>query len=413
MLRFALPSLPVLLLLAFALRVAWMLVLPVERISDSGAYDLFARNIVEHGVYGWTPEEPGAYWAVGAAAIYAGAYFIFGTGDFGVLFINMLSSLVAVWCLAVLGRRWFDEQVGKWAALLFAIWPLAIQYTTVLASELHFIALFLLGLVAWDYAGLRSARGWVMIGLAGLALGLATYVRPIALLVPAALVLAMLLHAPKRGALLVVQGVIVTAIIFALVSPWSARNERVFGERVFVSTNFWPNFWMGNNPETTGEYQPLPPETEGMSELERAAFTRELAMEYVREAPFAFVTRTIVKAITLHGRETIGVVWNEPTLQQLVGSAGVAALKAVSTGFWYLALLAAAAGIVALCRGIGWWAALLSAPVWIWLYFTAIHAIIVTGDRYHIPATPLVAILAAVGLRWVGQRDWRPGPLFR
>lgn len=407
--RLPLPSLLVILSLAFGLRLVWMLLIPVEPLSDAAAYDLFARNIVDHGVYGWTPEEPGAYWAVGAAAIYAGAYMVFGTGSLGVLVVNMVSSLVAVWCLFVLGRRWFDDEVGKLAALLFAVWPLLIQYTTVLASELHFIALFLLGMVAWQYAGLKSARGWFMLALAGLALGLATYVRPISLLVPAALALATLLRSPKQGVLVTVQAAVATAIIFAVVSPWSTRNERVFGERVFVSTNFWPNFWMGNNPETTGEYQPLPPEAEVMPELERAAFTRELAMEYVKEAPVAFVTRTIIKAFSLHGRETIGVVWNEPAVNRLFGPAGVAGLKAVSTGFWYVALLIAAAGIVALCRGFGWWAALLSPAVWIWIYFTAIHAIIVTGDRYHIPAIPLVAILAALGLRWLRQPSWRPG----
>ncbi len=406
--RVPLPSVTVILGIAFLLRLLWMILIPVEPTSDSAAYDLFARNVVDHGVYGWTPEEPGAYWAVGAAAIYAGTYMIFGAGSLGVLFVNMLSSLVAVWCLFVLGRRWFDDGVGKLAALLFAIWPLLIQYTTVLASELHFIALFLLGMVAWQQAGLKSARGWLMLALAGLAFGLATYVRPIALLVPAALAIAMLLRSPKQGVIVAVQAVVATAIIFATVAPWSARNERVLGERVFVSTNFWPNFWMGNNPETTGEYQPLPPEAEVMPELERAAFTRDLAMEYVKDEPVAFVTRTIFKAFSLHGRETIGVVWNEPAVTRLLGPSGAAGLKAVSTGFWYLALLAAFGGIAALCKGGGWWAALLSAPVWIWLYFTAIHAIIVTGDRYHIPAIPLVAILAALGLRWLRQPSCRP-----
>ena len=406
--RLPLPSLPLILIIALLLRTVWVILIPVEPISDAAAYDLFARNIVEHGVYGWTPEEPGAYWAVGAAAIYAGAYTVFGIGDLGVIAVNMVSSMAAVWALAVLGARWIDDEVGRLAALLFAVWPLLIQYTTVMASELHFIALLLLGLVAWTQAELTTRRGWLMILLSGLALGLATYVRPVALLVPAALAVAALLRSPKRGVLLSLQAALVTVIIFATVSPWSARNERIFGERVFMSTNFWPNFWMGNNPETTGQYQPLPNETHGMGEIERSAYTRSLAMEYLKEEPVAFVWRTLGKALTLHDRETIGVVWNEAALNRLFGPTGVTAAKAVSTGFWYVALLAAMAGIVALCRGIGWWAALLSMPVWLWLYFTAIHAIIVAGDRYHIPALPMVALLAASGLRWLRQPDWKP-----
>src|SRR6056297_2736779 len=396
MTRIGVPSLPVILAIALGLRLLWIWFLPIERISDAAAYDIFARNIAEHGVYGWTPEEPGAYWAVGAAAIYAGAYLVFGFNDWGVIAVNLASSMLAVWCLYDLGRRWFDERVGRIAALTFAVWPLLIQYSTVLASELHFIALSLLGLVAWERANLRTPRGWIMLVAAGLALGAATYVRPIALLIPAALALARLLEAPRRGLVLAVQAGLVTAVIFAVVSPWSERNERIFGERVFMSTNFWPNFWMGNNPETTGEYQPLPPETDGMGELERSEFTKKLAVRYLEDDPVGFVTRTLVKALRLHDRETIGVVWNEPGLRALVGETGVAVAKAISTGFWYAALLAAAIGIVVLVRDRGWWAALLAPPVWLWAYFTGIHAVIVVGDRYHIPAIPVIAILVAV-----------------
>lgn len=403
-----LPPVWVILVLALALRVVWVMVVPIERVSDSLAYDTFARNIIEHGVYGWTPEEPGAYWAVGAAGIYAGAYTLFGVNDFAVIFVNLLSSLLAVWCVAVLGQRWFDETVGRLAALLLAIWPLLIQYTSILASELHFIALFLLGMVIWEHARFKTLRGLVLIALAGLVFGLATYVRPIALLVPAALAIAALLQSPKQGLVLSARAVLVTIVIFAVISPWSARNERIFGEPVFVSTNFWPNFWMGNNPETTGEYQPLPPAAEQAGEIERAAITKELAVAYLKEDPLGFVGRTLLKAFSLHNRETIGVVWNEKALNALLGDTGVKVLKLLSTGFWYAALLAAAAGIVVLCRRDGWWVALLSAPVWIWLYFTAIHAIIVTGDRYHIPAIPLVALLAAAGLAGLLRRPQNP-----
>ena len=405
MTRNNLPSLPAILAIVLVLRCIWILLLPVERISDAAAYEIFARNIAEHGVYGWTPTEPGAYWAVGAAAIYAGAYLLLGFNDWAVLTVNMISSLVAVWCLFDLGRRWFEERVGQIAALLFAIWPLAIQYSTVMASELHFIALSLLGLTAWNRAGLGSAKGWIMIGAAGLCLAAATYVRPIALLIPAALAISHILRAPRQTLAPLLNAVLVTAVIFALVSPWSARNERVFGERVFISTNFWPNFWMGNNPETTGAYQPLPEEAETMGELDRAAFMKDLAVAHLKEAPLGFVTRTISKAVRLHDRETIGVVWNEPGIRNLVGDRGVVVTKAASSLFWYAALLAAVIGIVALIRSQGVWAAMLSPPVWLWAYFTAIHAIIVVGDRYHIPAIPMVALLAAVGLNAIARRS--------
>lgn len=405
MTRLPLPTLPVTLILALALRLVWALFIAVDPVSDSQAYHIFATNIAEHGVYGFTPDEPGAYWAVGPAAIYAGAYLVFGSGSaLGVVFVNLLSSLVAVWLLHDLGRRWLGEAEGRIAALLFALWPLTIQFTTVLASELHFIALTLAALTCWDRVrGTLGGLGWLL--LAGVFFGAATYIRPIALLMPAALALAAVLQAPRTFLPMVAKAVVATALIFAVVAPWSARNERVFGTAVFMSTNFWPNFWMGNHSGTNGGYMPLPPETRGMSEIERSEHLKSLSIAELRDNPLGFVWRTTWKSVRLHERETIGVAWNERSLVARIGGTGTTAVKTVSTAWWYAMLIAALGGIVVLARRKGWWEALLSTPVWLWLYFTGVHAVIVIGDRYHMPAIPMIAILAAMGIvAAVGKR---------
>lgn len=394
-----LPSISLVLGIGLALRCLWAVLIPVDPTSDSAAYDIFAQNIALHGVYGFTPEEPGAYWAVGAAAIYAGAYMVFGIGGLAVVAVNLLSSALAIWGLWDLGRRWFGEIEGRIAALLFALWPMAIQFTTVLASELHFIAASLLGLMAWDRARRVATAGfWLWSLAAGLALAGGTYLRPIALLIPAALALAVLLRSPRSSLGPILKAGVITAVIFACVAPWSARNERVLGAPVFMSTNFWANFWMGNHPGTNGEYVPLPEAVAGLNEVERSAYMRELALGHLREDPAGFVTRTVWKAVRLHQRETIGVGWNESGVRALAGDAGVTGLKLLSTGWWYAMLAAGLAGAGVLVRRRGPWAALLSEPVWLWLYFTAIHAIIVVGDRYHMPAIPMIALLAGLSI---------------
>ncbi len=392
-----LPGLPVVLLVALALRLVWAALIPVDPVSDSAAYDTFAANIVVHGVYGFLPTVPSAYWAVGPAGIYAAAYMVFGVGSaVGVVVVNLISALAAVWLVHDLGRRWFGETEGRVAALAMALWPLGIQFTTVLASELHFIALTLAGIAAWDRVRGRVGVLWLV--AAGLAFGAATYVRPIALLIPAALAVAALLRAPRGALPAVLKAAVATAIIFAVVAPWSARNERILGERVFLSTNFWPNFWMGNHPGTNGEYADLPAEVGEMGEIERSDHLRDLSLEGLRADPGAFVWRTLWKAALLHERETIGVAWNEAGITALAGSTGATALKALSTLYWYGVLLAGALGAVVLVRRAGWWSGLLSPPVWLWLYLIGVHAVIVIGDRYHMPSYPFIAILAGVSV---------------
>lgn len=392
-------SMPALLLLALALRLVWAALIPVDPVSDSNAYHVFAQNIAFHGVYGFSPDVPGAYWAVGAAAIYAGAYMLFGPTGFAVVLVNLISSLIAVWGLWDLGRRWYGETAGRIAALLFALWPMVIQFSTVLASELHFIALTLLGLMAWDRARhMTSWAFWLHTALAGLALAGATYTRPIALLLPAALALTILLSRPKESLGPILKAAMITAIIFACVAPWSARNERVLGEPVFMSTNFWANFWMGNHPGTHGGYTPLPPEQQGLSEIERSEMMKEISLGYLRDDPAGFVWRTIWKSFSLHQRETIGVSWNEGGITALVGERGATLMKLCSTAWWYTMLIAGLAGVLVLWRRHGAWLTFLSPPVWLWLYFTGVHAVIVVGDRYHIPAIPMIALLAGLAL---------------
>lgn len=390
---------PAIFLLALVVRLVWVVLFDVIPVSDGQAYMIYATNIVEHGVYGLSPDQPGAYWAVGAAAVYAGSFLVFGIGPLGVILPNLISSMLAVWGLWDLGRRWFGETEGRIAAFVFALWPLAIQFTTVLASELHFMALTLLGLMAWDRARhFASVPFWLWSLAAGFAFAGATYMRPIALLVPGLLALAVLLQAPKSSFSSIAKACVVTVVIFAVVAPWSARNERVFGEPVFMSTNFWANFWMGNHPGTDGGYKQLPPETDTMGEIERSAYLEELSKGHLRDDPFGLVIRTGWKALKLHQRETIGVGWNSTVLRGYVGDTGVTVAKGLSTLWWYAMLLAAFWGIVTLFRRSGLWATLLIPPVWLWGYYTGVHAVIVVGDRYHMPAIPMIALLAAVGI---------------
>ena len=399
-------ELPALLAAAFLIRLVWAVLIPVDPVSDAAAYQIFAQNLYHHGVYGFNPDEPGAYWAVGTAALYAGAYIVFGEGGLAVIAVNMLSSLIVVWGLWDLGRRWFGEVEGRVAAGLFVLWPMAVQFVTIMASELHFMAASLLALMAWDRArGRATSAFWGFALLSGLALAAATYLRPIALLIPAALLIAALLRAPRSALEPFLKTLVTTGVIFLCVSPWSARNERVFGEPVFMSTNFWANFWMGNHPGSDGGYARLPDAVRDLGEIERSADLTELALGRLKDDPAGFVTRTIKKAVRLHERETIGVGWNEAAVRSLAGEAGVTGLKLLSTAWWYLMVLAALVGAMVLARRRGWWAALLSEPVWLWLYFTAVHAVIVVGDRYHMPAIPMIALLAALPLSLILKRS--------
>ena len=389
-------ALGAILLLGLVLRVAWALLIAMQPVSDGQAYHVFATNIAQHGVYGWTPEQPGAFWPVGTSAIIAALYMLFGPGFASVVVLNIVVSVAVIWQVFLLARHYFDAAAGLLAAAIVAVWPSLIMYVTVIASEVFFVFLVLGGLLAFET---RWRRAWTGLLIAGLCWAAAAYVRPVALLVPAVFGMAALLRGTRSPGQAAVSVAVIYAVIAIAVVPWAARNQAVFAERVLISTNFGPVFWMGNNPATTGEYQVLPDWAEGLSETERAARLKAEAVDYLRAEPLAFLGRTFVKFLRLHERETIAVAWNAPQIDQTFGRGAREVLKAAATGFWYLVLIAGLGGVVRLVRGRGLWQTLIHPCFLGWMYFAWVHAVIILGDRYHFPAIPFIAILGAFGVQ--------------
>lgn len=374
------------------LRVLWAFFVPVEPVSDSAAYVTFATNIWQHGVYGWNPQEPTAYWPVGTSALTAATFFILGETFAGVVTLNLLTGFLILWLTWRLGERYFGTQAAFWAVALVAFWPNLIFFTSIISSELYFIALTLGGLYFWSRP---SGWFWLNLALAGVIWGVACYIRPIILLFPVAMAIASLSQGMRASMIGALKAVVSIGLIVLIVAPWTARNEAVLGKAFLVSSNFGANFWMGNNPDSVGTYMPLPDAVSGMSEAERDAFLEQQAKDFIRENPDRFAVLVIRRLVELHGRETIGVVWNEAALLGYFGATGVLLLKAVASGYWVMLVLGALSGVVLRFREAGLRA--LFHPIFGgWAYFTAIHAITVAGDRYHMPSSPFVVLLAGV-----------------
>lgn len=386
--------------LALLLRLIWAVLIPVVPISDSVAYDAFARTLVFHGVYGWNPDQPSAYWPVGTAAVYAGLYSIFGVAFVPIVALNVILGTAIVGATMWLARILFNARIAIVAGGLMAVWPSQIAFVTVLASELPFTLLVLLGAVAWYRPDLSSlVRGM----MSGFAFGAAAYFRPVALLLPFVMCLSFIPNWRK----LLAQVPTLTVSIIALaivVTPWSIRNTALFGNFVLISTNGGANLWMGNNPGTRGYYMPLPSFTEAMTEYERDKALGEIARTYILENPVGFVERTLQKAVLFHLSETIAVGWNEEGIRDRFGEAALFPLKVLTQGFWIMALLLALIGIAIIARQWGIVSTVMNPIVLIWLYFTAVHAVIVIQDRYHFPCHPFIAILAAIAIVTIATR---------
>ena len=276
------------------------------------------------------------------------------------------------------------------AAFLVAIWPILIEFTTIMASELIFIFLILLAIYVWGSKQLSPILKAVIWGALICA---ATYVRPTALPIIALLpILDWLANKDWRAS---IQTFIVAAVTAALLfSPWVNRNQQVFGEFVLVSANGGANLWMGNNLNSNGGYTDLT-DLPFKNEVARDQYFKKEAINFILHNPLNYAKLAIKRTIITYKAETIGIVWNG-YLEKQFNKPVLMGMKLVSSMFWWMIVVFA---------GIGVYKSLKDRQLkpfnvlFIVATFFFIFPILTVGqDRYHLPMNPFLAIFAAYAL---------------
>jgi len=404
-------ALSLIMALALMLRLVWAWWVPVDPTSDGAAYDAFARTLVQHGTFGWTVDEPTAFWPPGTTFLHAALYAIFGIRYEPIVAMNIALSLGIIWLTARLAARFWGQLTAMLSALILAVWPTLVMYPTILASELPFLLLTLLALDIWTNPRLTDLRKAL---IAGLVLGMAALVRPQALLLPLVFAAGMLLTARPSFVAALAQARIValSVIVMALVvAPWTWRNHQLYGEPVLISTNGGITLWMGNTPGTDGRYMVVPDEYALLPENERARVLGQQAREYILQDPVAFAGRAVRKLFILYGNESVGVGWNSSGIQQVFGEAWEHRLKRTTQLTWAIICLLAAAGFWWSFRQHGLRRTVFSPFTLSILYFTAIHMVVVSQERYHLAFAGQWAIFAALGVAYLaGRQPVRKGP---
>ena len=373
---------------AVALRLIWAACVPVSPVSDGVLYDAFARSIVAGRGYAFADGTLTEYWPVGTSATYAALYYMFGVHLWVLAVFQALLGAAIVGLTWNIARRFLDLKVAALAGWLTAIWPLLIQFTTILASELLFIALVLASLTIWLSRRVPFAVRTICWAAC---LAAATYVRPTAL--PMLFIfLSLQLAFDRDWRRFFLGGFLAVLTASLLFAPWSYRSIMLFDKFVVVSANGGVNLWMGNNPESTGGYMDLP-DKKFPNEVERDQYYGREAVNFILSHPLTYTKLSVKRVIATYDRETIGVVWNEKGLAANYPPALPIALKMLSSAYWWTMLILGLIGLALILRKR------LASQLWPILacfgYFSIFPVLTVSMDRYHVPIDPILAIFAA------------------
>ncbi|MDE3154931.1 MAG: tetratricopeptide repeat protein [Acidobacteriota bacterium] len=380
------------------------------KLGDAQAYDLWARQIV------------GGNW-IGTGVFYQAPlypYFlalVYGTLGSSVLTVRLVQAVIsAASCvlLADTGWRLFSRRTGIAAGLLLAAYPPAIFLDTLVQKSA--LDLFFLCLALWLLGRLMEAprRAWAW--WLGVSLGCLMLTREnAAIMVPVVLVWIGVQRSLASAVRLRLAGLLVAGLAVVLL-PVGVRNYAVGGEFYVTTSQFGPNFYIGNNPSADGTYKSLRPRR-GKASFERqdATAMAEQAMGrtltpaevsgYFTGRALAFIRSEPGAWLRLLGRKFV-LTWNSTEISDTEDQYTYAQwswpLKLGS--IWNLGVLAPL-GILGIWITAGAWRRL-------WVLYALLAAYVASlilfyvFARYRFPMVPFLVLFAAAGLADLRQ-FWR------
>lgn len=365
------------------LRLVWAALVEVDPVSDSYIYHVFAQEIALGNGYRFPSGEPTVYWPVGPAVLYGLGYYLFGVHGYVVVLINLILSMLLILGVYRVTSSNFGVCVGEISAAIIAMWPVWIEFTTVLNSELPFVTFLIFAIWIFEFPNLP--RKTILILSAALVIG-AAYMRPIAL--PLLFILPFVKKNDRNLIDYFWDFVVVLLVASILVAPWVLRNKKYFDAPVLISANFGANLWMGNHHGSDGGYVPLP-DVGIKNEVMRDKYFKEKALEFILDNPREYIILGLKRVKKSFDRESIGVVWNEKSIGENVKIP----LKILSSAYWIAVCFMAFVGVVIY---------LIKKPIRIFSlfvllpgFFSMIAILVVGQDRYHMPLAPFIAMFAA------------------
>jgi len=245
---------------SFLLSLTHSFYFQIEPSVDAGAYDRIAVNILNgHGYrqnFDLPFEKDNSIGRVGPGYEFflVGVYFIFGHHYEVVWFLQAIFHALSVLLVFLIMRKVGPSAEGPTlnvraaaliAAVIFGFYPDLIIGSSMLLAET--LAIFLMLLSIFIFFRILDKSGIKLAALLGFVFAASVLVRTPLLLI----FLPFIYFFYKKK--LFISLAIFTAVILAVMTPWTIRNFKVYGAFIPTSLTFGDDLLSGNHPGSSGE----------------------------------------------------------------------------------------------------------------------------------------------------------------
>lgn len=217
-----------------------------------------------------------------------------------VLILQCAMAAATAVAIYALGRRTLGAQAGLWAAWIWAVSPFFFRWSVSWIWDFAASALLLATvlILTLDVAQHGRRRDWML--CSGL-WGITALTNPALLSVLPFTFIYATVRNHRDGRRWIAHSAISVLLFMAIISPWAIRNDLVFGHPVFLRSNFWFEFHLGNYHYSNGMgyfgYHPggNPREFKRYAEMGEQSYIQQAkldALEFVRQYPREFIDLT-------------------------------------------------------------------------------------------------------------------------
>jgi 4-amino-4-deoxy-L-arabinose transferase-like glycosyltransferase len=415
------------LVVALALRVAWVVCVHPDPVADARFDDTAWYRVAAHyfangdGYVNPYTGTPTAAWPPGYPVFLGSVFTVFGEGLHQTAAANIALSLATIVIVYAIALRLFDRPTAAIASAALALWPGQIYYTSLALSEPLFTFLFasaVLLLVSAPAVTDRRTR-LALLATFGAVVALAALTRGQALLlVPIAVVVWGITGSRWKAA--IGWGMLAAFAVAAVLAPWVVRNQQKLGSPVIIATNLGPNVWIGHHEGASGvmyvEGGALPqPEQGGLTqpeiEVEADRIALREGLSYMVTHPRDELRLSAIKLRALYESDATALDWNSGYDPGYYRTDAIEnGLRDTANAYWFTALILGAAGLAG--SFARWRDNVILLPMLV-LAWTATHLLFFGDPRFHYPIVFVFAVLAARGAVLAFEAARKPLPGLR